>query len=361
MGISRRGLLRGSDATLVGGGLAVAGLRGAGRAAAAPVSLQAALAASASPTLPVTSRNSVFTRSGPGPLYWTPYSWTLAHGTLTESVWQQNIDWVAGNFASYGYTMCCTDGWVDYTQKTNGNGYVLSYSDSWTHDWAYWADYLSGKGLKLGVYYNPLWVTTSAVNDPTKTVVGTDIPVSSIVTSGDWFNSNHQEYWVDVTKPGAKEFVQGYVNYFKSLGVAYLRTDFWAWYESGWDQNAGTVGVAHGSTNYTTALQWISGLRRQTGSRRSRREGDLRRPRRHCGQLQHLLPLCERDRRRLDPDRRSAGRRPHHDQRPRDRLVPEPGQQLGHLGHRQRLHRPGCGHQPDHRGPHRGGQRRRQP
>lgn len=38
----------------------------------------------------------------------------------------------------------------------------------------------------MGVYYNPLWVTQAAVNDSTKKVIGTDIPISSIVTSGDF-------------------------------------------------------------------------------------------------------------------------------------------------------------------------------
>ena len=165
----------------------------------------------------MTSRNSVFTRSGPGPQYWSPYSWNYANNaTLTESVWQQNITWVADNLAPYGYTMCCTDGWVDYTQTTNSNGYITSYSDSWTNGWAYYVT-TSGLGMKLGVYYNPLWVAASAVKNTSITVVGTSIPVADIVTSGDVLNSDNEIYWVNVSANGAKEYIQGYVNYFKNM------------------------------------------------------------------------------------------------------------------------------------------------
>jgi alpha-glucosidase len=252
MSISRRALLRGTGVAAAGSLTALA--VGGGRRPAVP--LNAALAAA---TLPVTSRNSVYTRSGPGPQYWSPYSWNYANNaTLTESVWQENITWVADNLAPYGYTMCCTDGWVDYTQTTNSNGYITSYSDSWTNGWAYYVTYLKSLGMKLGVYYNPLWVAASAVKDTSITVVGTSIPVADIVTSGDVLNSDDEIYWVNVSANGAKEYIQGYVNYFKDMGVAFLRTDFWSWYESGYDANIGTVGVDHGSTDYATALSWVA-------------------------------------------------------------------------------------------------------
>lgn len=267
MSISRRALLLrasgvaavGSLAVVAPGGTRPAGSRAAASRGAAEVPLDAALAAASSPSLPVTSRNSVFTRSGPGPQYWSPYSWNYtSNAALPESVWQENITWVSENLAPYGYTMCCTDGWVDYTQSTNANGYISSYSDSWAHDWSYYATYLSGLGMKLGVYYNPLWVAASAVKDTSITVVGTSIPVADIVTSGDYLNSDGEIYWVNVAANGAKEYIQGYVDYFKNMGVAFLRTDFWSWYESGFDQNVGTVGVDHGSADYATALSWVS-------------------------------------------------------------------------------------------------------
>ena len=79
---------------------------------------------------------------------------------IPEAVWKTNVDWVADTFRDYGYTMVCTDGWIDNTQKITPHGYILSQADDWEHDWAWWAKYLKGKGLELGVYYNPLWATT---------------------------------------------------------------------------------------------------------------------------------------------------------------------------------------------------------
>ncbi len=258
MTISRRALVQ-AIGTAAAGGMLTAGSGGAAQAAQAPAGSGLARG-----FIPGNSRDSRFTRRGAGPLYWTVYGWDYPNNVaLPEAVWQQNIDWVAGTFAPYGYDMVCTDGWIDYTQKTTRNGYIVSYIDDWTHDWGYWSRYLRDRGMRLGVYYNPLWVTKSAVADPTVTVAGRpDIPVASIVTEGDWFGGDigsHELYWVDVTKDGAKEYVQGYVRYFRDMGVPYLRVDFLGWYESGRDQNiSGPVGVAHGSENYATALGWMS-------------------------------------------------------------------------------------------------------
>jgi alpha-glucosidase len=139
---------------------------------------------------------------------------------------------------------------------------VLSYNDDWQHDWAYWRNYLGQRGMSLGVYYNPLWVTEAALHDPSKTVVGRpDVRVGDLVADGDLFSTQGPGlglYWVDVTRPGAKEYVQGYVRYFADLGVPYLRIDFLSWYETGTDSGLGQVGVAHGRQNYETALRWMN-------------------------------------------------------------------------------------------------------
>ena len=77
------------------------------------------------------------------------------------------------------------------------DGYILSQADDWVHDWAWWATYLKGKGLELGVYYNPLWATLSAVKDPSVTVVGRpDIKVADIVNPGDFFDGGGRLQWV---------------------------------------------------------------------------------------------------------------------------------------------------------------------
>ena len=165
---------------------------------------------------------------------------------------------MAATFSDYGYTMVCTDGWIDHTQRITPHGYIVSQADDWEHDWAWWADYLKGKGLELGVYYNPLWATLSAVSNPSVTVVGRpDVKVADIVNKGDFFDGGGFLQWVDATHKGAEEYVKGYVEYFHQLGATFLRVDFLAYYETGFDQNDGTVGVNHGRDSYLQALQWM--------------------------------------------------------------------------------------------------------
>ena len=200
-----------------------------------------------------------FRPGGAGPLYWSTYGYEFVKNTLIpEDVWKTNVDWVAATFRDYGYTMVCTDGWIDNTQRITPNGYIVSQADDWVHDWAWWANYLKSKDLGLGVYYNPLWATRSAVTNPSVTVVGRpDVKVADIVNPGDYFDGGGLLQWVDTTRDGAEEYVKGYVAYFRQLGAVFLRIDFLAWYEVGFDQSEGTVGVAHGRDSYLQALEWM--------------------------------------------------------------------------------------------------------
>ncbi|MGD6755788.1 hypothetical protein [Streptomyces sp. BH105] len=256
MAISRRAVLAGAGATAAGAVLA--------SASSAAATEPAALARRASRTgaLPIASRNSAWTRSGAGPLYWNIYGWAFPHNApIPETEWQANIDWLAKDFAPHGYRMACTDGWIEGSSRTDRHGYITSYNDSWQHDWAYWSRYLKKHEMTLGVYYNPLWIHKAAVADPSKTVIGRpDIKVADLIVEDDYFAGGiggNTLHWVDVTKDGAKEFVQGYVKHFKQLGVPYLRIDFLSWYENGQDANIGTVGKGHGRDNYETALHWM--------------------------------------------------------------------------------------------------------
>jgi hypothetical protein len=252
---TRRQLLKG------GGGVALAGLAGslsgANGAGASTTPGVAESVAAATGREPRTAR--AFRPGGTGPLYWSTYGYEFFNNTLIpEDVWKTNIDWVAANFRDYGYTMVCTDGWIDNTQRITPYGYITSQADDWVHDWAWWAHYLKGKGLELGVYYNPLWATRSAVTNPAVTVVGRpDIKVADIVNPGDYFDGGGLLQWVDTSRDGAEEYVKGYIAYFRRLGAVFLRIDFLAWYEVGFDQSEGTVGVAHGRDSYLQALQWM--------------------------------------------------------------------------------------------------------
>jgi glucan 1,6-alpha-isomaltosidase len=211
-------------------------------------------------TAPETSDPAILFRpGGPGPLYWSTYGYSNAtNSQIPEAVWQANIDWIAQDLAPYGYRMVCTDGWIDGDQDVTANGYIQSLADDWEHDWAWWAQYLQDRGMQLGVYYNPLWVTKSAASDRNIRVAGRpDVAVGDIVDPHDWFDGGGELQWVDATKDGAEEYVKGYVEYFRSLGVTFLRIDFLGWYEIGYDQAGYTPGRAHGRESYVQALQWM--------------------------------------------------------------------------------------------------------
>jgi glucan 1,6-alpha-isomaltosidase len=243
MRVSRRNVLKGGT---VAAAATVAAL-GSGTASSAINSLELA-------------RGTNSPRSGKGLLYWSSYGYENTFNTIIpEDEWNANVEWVDANFKSYGYTLLCTDGWIDSTQDVTRHGYIVKHDDAWTHDWSWWADHLREKGLQLGVYYNPLWVTRSAIDNPAVTVIGRpDIRVADIVNQNDPFDGTHQLYWVDATRDGAEEYVKGYVSYFRQLGAAMLRVDFLGWYEIGYDQSEGTVCMAHGREAYATALRWMS-------------------------------------------------------------------------------------------------------
>jgi hypothetical protein len=245
--VSRRDVLK-------GGGVAASSL------AASTVSARSAAAAVErveAVTTAVSAGSSL--RSGTGPLYWSTYGYEVQFNRIMpEDEWIANVEWVDATFKSYGYKMLCTDGWIDSTQEVTRHGYIVKHDDSWTHGWAWWARQLSRNGMELGVYYNPLWVTRSAIDDRSVTVVGRpDIRVADIVNPNDPFDGTHQLYWVDVTRDGAEEYVKGYVDYFRQMGAAMLRIDFLGWYEIGYDQSEGTVCMAHGHEAYATALRWM--------------------------------------------------------------------------------------------------------
>jgi len=193
------------------------------------------------------------------PRYWSPYEYHITKDMagetsnyLPEDVLSANIDWLNNNLKSYGYNMVCTDGWGD-TSQINENGYRSSHSAHWQHDYAWWSNYLQAKGMTLGMYENPLWIHVDK-NDTTKKIVGTNINVSSLINPDEnalWFT------WVQVDRPGAEEYVKGYVKYYADMGIKYLRVDFLSWFESGYDRNIGVVGPERPHEYYVTALRWM--------------------------------------------------------------------------------------------------------
>lgn len=188
------------------------------------------------------------------PLYWSPYEYNYVHNSyIPEEEWKKNIDWVALNLAPYGYKMVSTDGWMDENACYNEYGYLTRHSCKWEHDYAYWAKYLESKGMTLGVYSNPLWIPQAAAESGV-IIKGTNIPLSSIMN----LNEHTVSYrWVQIDRPGAEEYVKGYIEHYASMGVKYLRVDFLSFFENGQDRGLGKVGVDRPHWIYETALRWM--------------------------------------------------------------------------------------------------------
>lgn len=191
------------------------------------------------------ARDSKFTRHGTGPKYWIAYEWCFDNDrAIPEDRWQKNIDWMAENLRDAGYDMICNDGWIEAAQAINENGYITKYNSNWKNGFEYWNRYIASKGMKVGVYYNPMWMTRAAFFSDA-VVAGTN-GIKPCDIAGD-HSFNGELFWVDVNKPGAEQWIKGYVRYFINLGVSYLRIDFLENYERN-----------YGTEAYSQALKWIS-------------------------------------------------------------------------------------------------------
>lgn len=191
----------------------------------------------------LSARDSPFTRKGTGPKYWIAYEYCFdTNKPIPENRWKANIDWVVENLKPYGYDMFCNDGWIEAAQTIDENGYITKYNSGWKYGFDYWSEYLTERGMKMGVYYNPMWMTRTAFKENVS-VIGTNYRAQEIAGNKSF---NGDLHWVDVDKPGAKEWIQGYVNYFKQLGTTYLRIDFLENYENN-----------YGTRKYAQALEWI--------------------------------------------------------------------------------------------------------
>ena len=175
---------------------------------------------------------------------------------IPESEFAANVDMVEAKLKPHGYNMICVDGWGD-TSKVSANGYRLSHSRNWQHDFAWWSAHLRSRGMKLGMYANPLWLHADTVSPDAK-IVGTDIDVLSLYDPAD-------PWWVQIDRPGAEAYVKGYIKHFADMGIDYLRVDFLSWYETGSDRNfgnfndpvPGTRPGGNGTERYATALRWM--------------------------------------------------------------------------------------------------------
>lgn len=198
------------------------------------------------------------------PLYWSVYEYCYeqnqqgvadADMDISAEEWDKIIDWVATDLKPYGYDMICTDGFIPMLAKDE-SGYMTHYGSMSLKDLVVKC---KAKGLKLGVYDNPLWI-----HGPRETQIeGTDYTFGSLYYDGSsavqnptaedqWF------HWAVAENPGTREFIDGFFRHYKELGVEYIRMDFLSWYEDGKDRNMGVVGRGYGRESYARALSYIA-------------------------------------------------------------------------------------------------------
>lgn len=198
------------------------------------------------------------------PLYWSVYEycWLLEQQSIpasemdiSEEQWNQIIDWVASDLKPYGYDMICTDGFIPMLAKDE-TGYMTHYGSMSLKKLA---EMCKAKGLRLGIYDNPLWIH-GADNTPVAGIDGVtfgDLKYKAgdaVLNPGEadkWFN------WVVASHPGAKEYIDGFFKHFSEMGVNYIRMDFLGWYEDGNERTMGKVGKGYGRETYKKALEYV--------------------------------------------------------------------------------------------------------
>lgn len=198
------------------------------------------------------------------PLYWSVYEYCYEQERagvanqdmdISSEEWDKIIDWVATDLKPAGYDMVCTDGFIPMLAK-DGTGYMTHYGSVSLKELS---DKCRAKGLKLGVYDNPLWV-----HGPRETkIADTNYSFGGLLFNGSdpvvnpkgqdmWFS------WAHANHAGAREFIDGFFKHYKELGVEYIRMDFLSWYEDGKDRNIGIVGRGYGRDVYARALCYIA-------------------------------------------------------------------------------------------------------
>lgn len=198
------------------------------------------------------------------PLYWSVYEycWKLERSgvpadqmDINEQQWEEITDWVARELKPYGYDMVCTDGFIPML-ATDATGYMTQYGSMPLKKLV---DMCKRKGLKVGIYDNPLWIH-GADNTPIQGAGGVTFGDLKYKTSDTVKHPDKSDLWFQwavATHPGAKEFIDGFFKHYANLGIHYIRMDFLSWYEDGNDRGMGTVGRGYGRECYEQALKYI--------------------------------------------------------------------------------------------------------
>ena len=203
------------------------------------------------------------------PLYWSVYEYCYEQERqgvstidITPDEWDKMIDFVATDLKPYGYDMICTDGFIAML-STDASGYMTQYGSISLKDLV---AKCKAKGLKLGVYDNPLWI-----HGPRETkIAGTNYTFADLYYDGktEVQNPGVQDtwfHWAVAENPGCKEYIDGFFKHYKNLGVDFIRMDFLSWYEDGKDRGMGIVGRGYGRESYARAMAYIAEAAKKYG------------------------------------------------------------------------------------------------
>ena len=208
------------------------------------------------------------------PLYWSVYEycWLMSKTGIAENQmdmnedeWDKAIEWVAANLKPYGYDMLCTDGFIPMLCAENEHGYMDKYGSMYLKDIV---AKCKAKGLKLGVYDNPLWLhgTDGTPIQNTNNITQGQLRYNAATDKVIYQNEPDKFFTYAVaTHQGAKEYIDGFFKHYKELGVEYIRMDFLSWYEDGFDRGMQTVGRGYGTECYKLALQYIAQAAKKYG------------------------------------------------------------------------------------------------
>lgn len=198
------------------------------------------------------------------PLYWTVYEYAREmeiagvpyhEMDLTSDQWDAVIDMMATKFKPYGYDMICTDGFLPQLSR-DGSGYMSHYGSMPLKELVRRA---KEKGLKVGVYDNPLWIKGNLDSK----VPGTNYTLRSLTRNAQdkvlypSVTDRADFTWVVTDHPGAREYIDGFFKHYHDLGVDYVRMDFMCWYEDGDPGRDEPVTCGYGRERYERGLAYI--------------------------------------------------------------------------------------------------------
>lgn len=198
------------------------------------------------------------------PLYWSVYEYCYTNEQagianqdqdIKYDQWERITDWLADEFLPYGYDMVCTDGFIPMLVKGEGI-YMTHYGSMALTDLV---DMCKKKGLKVGVYDNPLWL-----HAPVNALIpGTDIRCGDLLykSSDKILNPDATDgfNWIVATHDGAREYIDGFFKHYHELGIDFIRMDFMSWYEDGLGHySTGAMGRGYGRDVYARALCYIA-------------------------------------------------------------------------------------------------------